>query len=243
MRKDPHMKPLLLSVAVTLSAAAQQDLFLQAEQAYAQEQYPTAIQHYQSLLADGFTQPEINYNLGNAAFKAGDLPLAIKHYRRAQYDAPSDPDIDANLRFALEDSGATLPEQPLLQRLAFQLPHHHWLLLTLTLYALLLLTLFLRLFAPRLKPKTKPLLFLLLTALLISAYALRTHHQRHRLPEQIVLQPDTPIHFAPLESSTIAFSLPAGTILQPTQTHQQAWLQIRINDQVGWVQRNKLSSI
>jgi tetratricopeptide (TPR) repeat protein len=238
------MKPLLiLALSITLSASAQQERFLQAQKAYAEGQYQAAIEQYQALLSDGFTQPEINYNLGNAAFKARNLPLAIKHYRRAQYNAPTDPDIQANLRFALEDSGATLPKQTIPQQLAFQLTHSTWLACTALLYTLFILTLFLRLFAPRLKPKTKPLFFLLLTPLLISAYALNTHQNRFHHPEQIVQQPDTPVHFAPLESSTIAFSLPAGTILQPTQIHQQTWIQIRINEQTGWVQRKKLSSI
>lgn len=228
------MKPFLTFVLLTsLTASAQQERFLQAEKAYAEGQYQAAIEQYQSLLSDRFTQPEINYNLGNAAFKSGNLPLAIKHYRRAQYDAPTDPDIQANLRFALEDSGATLPKQTITQQLVFKLSHHMWLFFTAILYALTLIILFLRLLTPRLHPKTKPLLLLLLTGLLISIAALRTHHQRETNSEQIVLQPDTPVHFAPLESSTIAFSLPAGTILQPTQVHQQTWIQIRINEQTG----------
>jgi tetratricopeptide (TPR) repeat protein len=236
------MKPLLTFVLlIALSASAQQERFQQAEKDYAEGKYQAAIEQYQSLLSEGFTQPEINYNLGNTAFKSGNLPLAIKHYRRAQYDAPTDPDIQANLRFALEDSGATLPKQTITQQFAFKLSHHTWLLFTAILYALTLIILFLRLLTPHIK--TKPLLLLLLTGLLISIAALRTHHKREIHSEQIVLQPDTPVHFAPLESSTIAFSLPAGTILQPTQIHQQTWIQIRINEQTGWVQRKKLSSI
>ena len=94
------MKSCLLGLLILpfFFSYAQQDKFQAAENAYASGLYQNAIDLYEQLIAEPFNQPELYFNLGNAAYKKGDLALAIKSYRRAQYLAPTDPDIRANLR-------------------------------------------------------------------------------------------------------------------------------------------------
>lgn len=75
-------------------------LVRQARQAYDQGAYLTAIDLYQQLIDKGYQDGTLYYNLGNAAFKAGQLGAAIAYYRRAAKQYPWDEDIEHNLEFA-----------------------------------------------------------------------------------------------------------------------------------------------
>src|SRR4029077_10845798 len=64
----------------------------------------------ESLLADGFRNGAVYYNLGNAWFRAGQYGRAIAAYRKAKAYRPRDPYLDANLRQALSVAPGRLPE-------------------------------------------------------------------------------------------------------------------------------------
>ncbi len=67
----------------------------------------------ESLLADGFRNGAVYYNLGNAWFRAGEYGRAIAAYRKAKWYRPRDPYLEANLRQALAVAPGHLPEPPL----------------------------------------------------------------------------------------------------------------------------------
>jgi tetratricopeptide (TPR) repeat protein len=66
----------------------------------------------ESLLADGFRNGAVYYNLGNAYFRAGEYGRAIAAYRKAKAYRPRDPYLEANLRQALAVAPGRLPEPP-----------------------------------------------------------------------------------------------------------------------------------
>jgi tetratricopeptide (TPR) repeat protein len=66
----------------------------------------------ESLLADGFRNGAVYYNLGNAYFRAGDFGRSIAAYRKARPYRPRDPYLEANLRQALSVAPGHLPEPP-----------------------------------------------------------------------------------------------------------------------------------
>jgi hypothetical protein len=68
-----------------------------ANQLYETGQFAQAAQAYEQLVAQGYADSALFYNLGNAYFKQDDLGRAIVNYRRAQQIAPRDEDIEANL--------------------------------------------------------------------------------------------------------------------------------------------------
>ena len=76
------------------------DTMSTANQLYETGQYSQAVQAYQQLVDQGFTDSALFYNLGNAYFKDGDYGRAIANYRRAQLLAPRDADIVTNLELA-----------------------------------------------------------------------------------------------------------------------------------------------
>ena len=55
----------------------------------------------ESMLADGFCNGAVYYNLGNAYFRAGNFGRAILNYRKAKLYRPRDPLLEANLQQAL----------------------------------------------------------------------------------------------------------------------------------------------
>ncbi|MFC1476108.1 tetratricopeptide repeat protein [Candidatus Zixiibacteriota bacterium] len=104
----------LWNIAVLSPCRAQSTaaVFDSATARYERGDYAGALAQYSALVQQGFDDPRIWYNLGNAQFKSGHLGLAIRAYLRAQRLAPRDPDIDANLQFVqlytadkLEQSG------------------------------------------------------------------------------------------------------------------------------------------
>jgi tetratricopeptide (TPR) repeat protein len=66
----------------------------------------------ESLLADGFRNGAVYYNLGNAYFRAGEYGRSIAAYRKAKPYRPRDPYLEANLRHARSVAPGRLPEPP-----------------------------------------------------------------------------------------------------------------------------------
>src|SRR5271165_1586579 len=76
------------------------------------EEYRESAGLLESLLADGFRNGAVYYNLGNAYFRAGEYGRAIAAYRMAGQYRPRDPYLEANLRQALSVAPGRLPEPP-----------------------------------------------------------------------------------------------------------------------------------
>lgn len=72
----------------------------EANDAYRDTRFEDAIKGYRRLLAAGYRQAEIYYNLGNAQFRAGNLGEALASYERARRLHPRDPNIRANMSLA-----------------------------------------------------------------------------------------------------------------------------------------------
>src|SRR5277367_1043584 len=66
----------------------------------------------ESLLADGYRNGAVYYNLGNAYYRAGEYGRAIAAYRKAKPYRPRDPYLEANLRQALSVAPGRLAEPP-----------------------------------------------------------------------------------------------------------------------------------
>ena len=71
-----------------------------ANQLYQDGSWAEAAQIYQQLVNSGIQNSDLDYNLGNAYFKMGELGEAIFYYKQAQSLAPRDADIAANLDLA-----------------------------------------------------------------------------------------------------------------------------------------------
>ncbi len=68
--------------------------------AYQDGKWDAAIQHWQRITESGESSGALEYNLGNAYFRLGNLPQAILHYERALKYQPLDRDTQHNLMLA-----------------------------------------------------------------------------------------------------------------------------------------------
>src|SRR5579864_6405523 len=109
---------ILLSPAISVAAESgtRERTFLRAlevfDAAKSPQEYGEAAALLESLLADGFRNGAVYYNLGNAWFRAGQYGRAIAAYRKAKAYRPRDPYLEANLRQALSVAPGRLPEAP-----------------------------------------------------------------------------------------------------------------------------------
>ena len=109
------------------------------------------MQAFGELSASGIESAQVYYNLGNAAFKAGETPQAILNYERALKLDPSFDDARFNLEFAnsrIQDKIDAIPElfiKAWLRKVCYALGSHAWAVLSLLMLsgALALLLLFL----------------------------------------------------------------------------------------------------
>lgn len=81
-------------------ADAPEEIFERGNRAYDQERFDEAAESYRTVLKYQIEDPRVEYNLGNAEFRLGNLGQAILHYERAKRLDPTDPAILENLRFA-----------------------------------------------------------------------------------------------------------------------------------------------
>jgi tetratricopeptide (TPR) repeat protein len=77
-----------------------EDTFEKANDAFADDKFPEAVQLYTSLLDEGLVSTELYFNLGNAYFKQNDLANAIFHYEKALQLNPADQEVRENLEIA-----------------------------------------------------------------------------------------------------------------------------------------------
>lgn len=85
------------SFAVDTPAAPPESLFVAGNTAFEHGDYAEAIDTYLALTERGIVNPSLDFNLGNAYFKAGDLGHAVLHYERARRMDPRSEDIRENL--------------------------------------------------------------------------------------------------------------------------------------------------
>ena len=96
-----------------LALESPQEAFARAEALYQEQRYDEAAGVYQSMRALGIEDAALDYNLGNAYFKAGRLGLSVLSYERALVLAPSDEDVRTNLLYANELVADAVEEAPL----------------------------------------------------------------------------------------------------------------------------------
>lgn len=71
-----------------------------SDPAAAKQHYTDAASGFAALVAGGVANASLEYNIGNARFRLGDLGRAVLHYRRALEHAPNHAATLANLRYA-----------------------------------------------------------------------------------------------------------------------------------------------
>ncbi|HHM21895.1 MAG TPA: tetratricopeptide repeat protein [Bacteroidetes bacterium] len=100
MKKNLVIFLVVCLLRVVATAGEENRLFEKANDAYQAGRFEEAIELYEQVAAPGFRSPELEYNLGNAYYRAGKTGKAILHYERALLLSPGDEDVLYNLRLA-----------------------------------------------------------------------------------------------------------------------------------------------
>ncbi|MDN3514273.1 MAG: hypothetical protein NG747_07725 [Candidatus Brocadia sp.] len=114
----------------------------------AEQKLKDASLQYETILAHGFKNGQIYYNLGNTYYRQGELGKAILNYHRAGRLLPRNADLDANLRLAkgaAEDRGLSTEIPVVIQRIFFWfflMNQNELLTLAVSLYVLTMIVLF-----------------------------------------------------------------------------------------------------
>lgn len=114
MKKLFFMTALILLIAQNTVWANNIDVATEITQAnihYQNKQYNEAIKIYDRLLAGGYANGHLYYNLGNAHFRLGETGQAIYNYLQAKTLIPRDKDLDANLKSAFQETTDHLEEK------------------------------------------------------------------------------------------------------------------------------------
>jgi len=233
-----------------LSAAA---YLMQANQLYEEGKYQQAATLYQKIEVAGETSTKLQYNMGNAYFKANDIAQAMLHYERALQLSPKDPDIQHNIDFAHKSILFKAETYPLifykrwLKNLANTFSSTIWLLLA-TLLAWLAFYLAYRfLYSPN-RDQRKRFFFLggfaTFISLLCIVFAFTKYSWENQRNYAIIFAKDPlQIKTGPSEDSQTQFKLSAGNKVKIADELDD-WTKILLeDDKAGWIESKYLVRI
>jgi tetratricopeptide (TPR) repeat protein len=231
---------LCLFVCASLKAASTEEIFAQANTAFLEGKYASAVETYESLQKTGYSAA-LSFNLANAYYREGKVGNAVLNYERAIWLNPHDADAKANLKFVRRNAGLFEPSLPWWKWYVQFLSLNQWAWLSSLLWFCLSLTLAAGwLFSPwRRNAKLVGGMVFALLILSLSAVTLRMF-ERDRA---VLLAPKTALQIAPFEKSPTSFSLPAGMIVQAVRENGN-FVYVRTDEgRTGWVSKKDLETI
>ncbi len=229
-------------------------IFRTANDAFAREEVPTAIEGYERLLAGGFENGDVHYNLGTAYLRLGRLGPAILHLERALRANPGDSDARANLERAQKlrvdrlvgSPEETSGEEPLLSRIVSRTNVDVFTAIFVAAYLALAAALLSRRFAssPRagvIRVVAAALAFAtaLPTGLVVAAHVL----VRERTREAIVMVRVTQVREGPTPEAKAAFEVHEGLKVR-VLAEDGEFVRVRLaNGLEGWAEKATVTPI
>ncbi len=216
-----------------------------ADSAYMDNDYASAIQHYENLLKEKGESADIYYNLGNSYYKTEDIAKAILNYERALLLQPGDKDIRFNLEMARNKTVDKVePTNEIFfitwaKSLMNLMGANSWGKAAIALFMLFIAALALFIFGKRILLKkiafaTAIVLFLAVVITNIFAY-----QQKEALTDRtnaIVIAPSITAKSTPNEGGTDLFLLHEGHKVSIKDGSMKEWKEIQLEDgNVGWI--------
>lgn len=233
----------LLLCNVAGAAPTPQQQFEKANELFRQKQYTEAANMYQGLIDEGFSQPELYLNAGNAWYKANKTGQAIYNYEKALAKDPFNKSAAHNLSVANQRVEGYVNDLPLLffQQWWLQLLHFHtpdgWATGIIILFWLFIAGIIALLIAPSFKQRLVKwgtgavlILFLLYLIVGISAYVSANTHN-----EGIIMGAAVKVKSAPDNDSKDLFELHEGVKVAVVDATQE-FCKISLPDgKTGWL--------
>lgn len=219
---------------------------------YKNQNYAAALSVYDSLLKAGYQSASIEYNLGSAYYRTGQIAKSILHYERAALLKPNDPDTEHNLKMAyLSTVDKIDPEPVLFYQQWWRNFAYGGSLEAKSQWTVLLLWLSLCFFAAYLFLSNINIrrwsFYAFCTTLLFGLFgwALTAHHSNHMHENKgaIIMTDAAYVKGAPTNDGANLFMLHSGTKVTVVD-ELDAWKKIRlVNGNEGWVDKGALEEI
>lgn len=228
-------------------------LYNRANEMYTKGRFEEAIQLYEKILADGFTNYKVEYNLANAYLKTNPpiLAKAILHYERALKLAPRDPEIRYNLEYARSLIRGKLPEpnKSWLQKqwgdfISCVAPPETVMVLS-ALYFLAFLCLIFYLIFDAHKIKKTFKVIAIVSAVLFALVIPITYSSLKNASQErgVVLEDELPARSGPGEENKELFKVYEGMSVKKVDI-RNGWVEVKLpNGLTGWLPAEKVEKI
>lgn len=225
-------------------SAKHEALFDDANSAYEAGEYHRALELYERITEEGAWSGAVLYNLGNAYARSGSPDKALLSYRRASFFMPRDADLRANRSFLAKKMDVTEGEWGLYpmrsigimaENVTFQ--ELGWILSAV--FMMLAAMILLMPVSGRRRFLRKTFSFILLIVLLAGGYLA---HLKYKLHGQAVFvkEHNAQVRYAPLEASTIFFTLPPGEPAAALRV-ENGWVRLRdVEGRTGWTEKDNV---
>ena len=244
-----------LLLLVNLTANSQEsadDRFAKGTEFFAAGDFQKALEEWTGLYTAGYRSADLDYNIGNAYFKLGNIPGAILFYERAQLRKPGDEDISYNLQIARTLVTDRLEEIPELffvrwyNFLSLLLISDTWAAISLISFLLCLVLLSLYFYSAKYNLKVTGFWLAIITlavSLASIAFSARNKHLVYESNKAIIYSPVVNGKSSPDESGTDLFVIHEGLKVS-VEDEVGDWREIRLPDgNKGWVPANTIEII
>jgi len=231
---------------------SQEDRFKKAAELYSSGIYKEALDEWMSVYNTGLRSASLEYNIGNACFKTGNIPGAILYYERALLLKPADEDIQYNLQIVrtnVVDKFEEIPELFFIRWynfLSLTLSTNLWAKISIASFILFLFASSLYIYSSRYRYKVIGFwlaIFLLFSSICSVSFSVRNKNLIYNNSKAIIFSPLVNGKSSPDNSGTDLFVLHEGTKVT-IEDEVGEWYEIRLSDgNKGWVPANSLDKI
>ena len=254
------MKKLLaLSLLIIFSIAlfAESDLSLdeinqQAISAYQDKDYETALEQFLIIDTNGIISADLFYNIANCYFRQGSLGLSILYYEKCLKVKPDHIAARKNRDFALTLTRDKIEQtdksalENLLSKLYNSFDLNTAALITIILFALLIIFLIITQIAYRDRDKSLPIffIFLILILLIISVTISSLKYSSfHDIKDAVIIAATAIGYSGPGAEYTRVFTIHEGMICQ-IEDASENWLLIKLPNGIGgWIEKDLLKQV
>ena len=216
-----------------------------ADSAYIQGDYLTAIDIYQSVIENQGVNATLYMNLGNCWLKRDEIAKAILYYERAYLLDPSDPDIRFNLDLARTKTVDKVNAVNQLfivvwfKKLLAVLDVNGWAVMTVILFALTIILTGVLLFSKKSglrKISFSFSVFFLLLSILSFIFATTQMGNIRNRDTAIIMSPSVTVKSTPTSAGTDLFIIHEGRKVKILDSSMKEWVEIRLEDgNTGWI--------